>query len=293
MAANMPPAEIDVDADLVRALLRDQRPDLAELAIELIAFGWDNVSFRVGREVVARLPRRALAAALVDHEVRWLPELAGKLPLPVPVPLFAGGPGPGYPWVWTLVPWIPGESAARAELDLRACAADLAEFLRALHRLAPKDAPGNPFRGVPLLSRDELTRERIDQLEAVIDAPAARALWKEALSTAKFDDRPIWLHGDLHPHNMLAVEGRLSGVIDFGDITAGDPATDLSVAWIMFPAAEREIFMDAYGQVDDGTWARAKGWALSLATAYMAHGADNSTMTSVGVRAMGHLLAGP
>ncbi|MER7151067.1 phosphotransferase [Streptomyces lydicus] len=47
------------------------------------------------------------------------------------------------------------------------------------------------------------------------------------------------LHGDLHPANILVDRGRIRAVIDFGDITSGDPATDLSVAWMLFTAEQR------------------------------------------------------
>lgn len=287
----MPAAEVDVTVELVEALIRDQRPDLESVEITLIGFGWDNYSYRVGERLVARLPRREMAVGLVENEARWLPSIAPRLPLAVPVPEFVGEPGHGYPWPWTLVRFIPGVSAATSDLDHEACARDLGSFLRALHHSAPADAPPNPFRGVPLRERDGPTRERIEQLDTLIGAGRAGALWDEALAVPEFDAPPVWIHGDLHPNNLLTIEGRLSGVIDFGDITAGDPATDLAVAWTLFAPGERDLLRDAYGGVDDTTWARAQGWALSLATAYLAHSADNPTMAAIGSAAIGRLLS--
>lgn len=283
MAVDMPAAEVDISPELVSALLRDQRPDLADLEIIELAHGWDNVSMRVGNDLVARIPRRRMAVALVRNEARWLPHLGPMLPVAIPVPLFVGAPGHGYPWPWTLVPWIPGERVADVDgLDLDRFARDLAAFLRALHVAAPDDAPVNPYRGVPLADRDEPTRERVAQLEDLIDASATLSLWGELSATSGFNGRPVWLHGDLHPANLLTVRGRLSGVIDFGDVTSGDPATDLAVAWMMFPPVTRSTFVEAYGGVDEPTWERAWGWALSLATAYLAHSADNPTMGAIG-----------
>src|SRR6187551_357583 len=101
----MPAAEVDIDNELVRALLVQPAPELSSLPLELLANGWDNVLFRLGGDLVVRLPRRKVAAVLVDHEHRWLPELAPRLPLPTPTPVHAGEPGEGYPWRWSVVPW--------------------------------------------------------------------------------------------------------------------------------------------------------------------------------------------
>lgn len=293
MATNMPAAEVDITASLVESLLRSQRPDIGHLKVTLLANGWDNVSFRVGEALVARLPRREVATRLIDNEASWLPTLAPTLPLAVPVPEFVGEPEESYPWRWTIVPWIPGRPVVLStDLDLAQAAETLGLFLRALHRPAPPEAPENPFRGVPLQTRNSATRERILRLSSVIDAPSVLQHWEEAMSGPGFEGESVWLHGDLHPNNLLASDGRLTGVIDFGDITAGDPATDLSIAWMLFPPDLRTQFRDSYGGADDETWRRARGWALSLGTAYLAHSADNPTMGRIGERTMQRVLAG-
>ncbi len=286
----MPVAEVDVTVDLVESLIADQRPDLVDLTIEHLANGWDNISFRIGDRLVARFPRRQMAAELVESEARWLPMLAPDLPLPVPAPVFVGTPDHGYPWTWTLVAWIPGESAAFAQIDEARCARALGAFLRALHRPAPEDAPANPFRGGPLASRDEATRERIGRLEGGLDVSRVTALWEDALAVPAYDGPPLWIHGDLHPHNLLVVEKAICGVIDFGDLTAGDPSTDLAVAWMMFgPSSWGSLFVE-YGARDDTVVDRARGWAVALSLAYLANSADNPTMHRIGATTLAAVL---
>ncbi|MGD2102095.1 MAG: aminoglycoside phosphotransferase family protein [Acidimicrobiia bacterium] len=282
----MPPAEVDVTVDLVRSLLAHQRPDLADESLTGLAHGWDNELFRIGDSMVGRFPRRSLASKLVENEARWLPTFTDRLPLPIPAPFFLGEPGHGYPWRWVLSPWIDGESAATAtSLDLTECARQLGAFLRALHRPAPADAPANPFRGVPLVDRDEAMRQRIDSLESVIDTRAALEVWETALAADVHRGPAVWLHGDVHPLNLLVMDGRLSGVVDFGDVTAGDPATDLAAAWTMFGPSRRQIFFDEYGGPDEACRTRARAWALAFAAAYLANSADNPIMYSIGERA--------
>ena len=288
-----PAAEVELDTELVAALLRAQHPDLADLPIEPVASGWDNALFRVGPELLARLPRRALSVPLVEHEVRWLPRLAPRLPLPIPVPLRVGAPGGGYPWPWTLVPYFPGASAlASPPEDLGAAAEALAAFVAAMHQPAPPDAPTNPHRGVPLADRTERTEAWIHQLAALIDAPAALAHWRAAVEVPGWDGPPIWLHGDLHPNNVLVHTGVVSAVIDFGDLTSGDPATDLAIAWMLLDDPARAAFR-AQLEPDEATWARGRGWALSLGLAYLAHARDDAAFGRAGLATIEACLADP
>jgi aminoglycoside phosphotransferase (APT) family kinase protein len=292
----MPAAEVDLDAGLVRRLLRSQFPDLLEgdPAVEPLAFGWDNGVFRLGDDLVVRLPRRALGAELVEHEQRWLPSLAVGLPLPVPAPVRCGRPDEdvGYPWAWSVCPWLPGDIAARTPPDdLADAAARLAGFLRALHEPAPPEAPANPYRGVPLVARDEVTRTRVERLDgSLLSAPVVLAAWEAALEVPVHEGPVRWLHGDLHPANLLVDRGRVSAVIDFGDLTGGDPATDLAVAWMLLDPPAREVFRSAVG-ADDATWARSQGWALSLAVAYLDASADHPIVAGIGRRTLAAVLA--
>lgn len=274
---NKPRSEVDLDAALVRALLTDQHPDLADQPISLVAEGWDNAIFRLGDQLCVRLPRRQVAVALVEHEQRWLPGLASRLPLPIAAPVRVGRTSSRYPWPWSICQWFPGSTALAAPpADTTAAAGVLGALLAALHRPAPADAPDNPYRGVPLAARAEATLERLARLDGHVDLDvhAIEATWQRLAETDPSDGPAVWLHGDLHPENILVHEGRLSAVIDFGDLTSGDPAADLSVAWMLFDAADRAVFRDAAGSIDDATWDRAKGWALTLAIAYLASGAD-------------------
>jgi aminoglycoside phosphotransferase (APT) family kinase protein len=291
-ADDMPAAEVDVSDIVVGGLLAEQFPDLAHLELTELAYGWDNAIFRLGDHLTVRLPRRVLAAQLVEHEQRWLPELAGTLPLPIPAPVRIGRPGAGYPWAWSVCPWFPGVIALQEPpADMFEAAATLGAFVAALHHEAPIDAPANPYRGVPLAQRDEVVRDRAQQLSDLIDAPAVVRCWGDLAATRPWDGPPLWLHGDLHPANVLVHEGRISAVIDFGDITAGDPATDLAVAWMLFPVEARTVFRAAAGNVDDHTWTRARGWALSLGLAYLANSADNPMFARLGERVLAAVLA--
>jgi aminoglycoside phosphotransferase (APT) family kinase protein len=292
----MPAAEVSVSPELVRRLLAAQQPDLAHLPVRLVAHGWDNLMYRLGDELAVRLPRRAAAAGLIVNEQRWLPVVAPRLPLPVPAPVRAGRPALGYPWPWSVVPFLPGQLAAREPpADPADAAVSLAGFLAALHAPAPPDAPANPNRGIPLAERAAVVTENLSVLGGLVDRGAATRAWRAALAAPAWGGAPVWVHGDLHPANILVRRGRISGVIDFGDITAGDPATDLSVAWMLLPTGCHRAFRDAYhtagGPADgDGIWARARGWALALALACLANSADNPLIAAMGRRTMDAVL---
>jgi aminoglycoside phosphotransferase (APT) family kinase protein len=278
----MPAAEVDVTPALLRRLLAEQHPDLADQPVAVLANGWDNVVFRVGGDLLARLPRREMGARLAVHEQRWLPGLAPRLPLPIPAPVRTGRPGLGYPWPWSIVPFLPGEAAALTPpADPGAAAVSLGRFLAALHTPAPPDAPENPFRGVPLADRTDTVMQNLSLVADQVDVRAVRRMWAAALAAPRWRQPPVWVHGDLHPANILVHDGRISGVIDFGDLTAGDPAADLSVGWMLLPADWHRAFRDSAG-ASDASWARATGWALALGLVYLAHSADNAQLAAVG-----------
>lgn len=298
---NMPAAEVDVTADLIESLLAEQHPDLAGLAVVELANGWDNVMFRLGDNLTVRAPRREMAARLIDHEQAVLPGFAERLPIAISAPVRAGRPSDvlGYPWSWSIGPWLPGGIVADATLvDSRLEAQRLGGFLAALHVVAPPDAPPNPYRGHFIGANTPIFTERAEQLRSDtildVDVDVLLTRWSQLVDVGPWPHEPVWLHGDLHAANMLASDGAISGVIDFGDVCAGDPATDLSVAWSLFDAADREAFRDAASAapmgIDDATWQRAEAWALHFVVMYLLHSADNATMGGIGHRLLAALI---
>lgn len=294
----MPAAEVEVSPDLVRRLLTAQHPDIAQLPVVVMANGWDNVMCRLGEQLVVRLPRREAAVQLIVHEQKWLPVLQPRLPLPIPAPVRVGRPGFGFPWPWSVVPLLPGQVASRnPPTDMHDAAVRLGEFLGSLHLPAPPDAPKNPVRGIPLVDRWDALVQGLDVLGSLVDRAAVMDAWEDAVTAAEWRGQPVWLHGDLHPANILVHYGRVSAVIDFGDITAGDPATDLAVAWMLLPAQHHDAFREAYHEAgsdavdDDHLWTRARGWALALAIAFLAHSADNAHLAGIGHRTLKAVLS--
>jgi len=281
-----PAADLVIDSGLVRALLCAQHRDLADLPLVEAGQGWDNQLFRLGDSFGVRLPSRAPSADLIVREQRWLPQIAAGLPLPVPAPLRTGQPGCGFPWSWSIVPWFDGRSAAVTSADPISMAVDLGRFLSALHQPAPEAAPPNRWRGVPLVNRTPSVLECLKHLRERVDAARITGLWEESVSAVPWSGRPVWLHGDLHPGNLVVRGNRLAAVIDFGDLTAGDPATDLSVAWSALPLEVRPTFRAAasntFDPIDDATWVRARGWALTLGLVGIANSRDDPQLEALG-----------
>ncbi len=268
-AGKMHVDEVDTDVSLVGRLLAEQFPQWAELHIEPVrSAGTDNAIYRLGDDMAVRLPRIHWATGQVDKEHQWLPRLAPHLPLAIPVPLAKGTPGAGYPWHWSVYRWLKGDNATIERIaDPRQAAMDLAQFITALQRIdptgGPPPGPHNSSRGEPLAMRDTRTRAAIASLDGTLDAGAMTAAWDAALQAPAWHGPPVWLHGDLQSGNLLAVRGRLSAVIDFGCLGVGDPACDVMTAWLFLSAETRDIFRAAL-PVDDATWARGRGWALSV-----------------------------
>ncbi|MDN4612963.1 aminoglycoside phosphotransferase family protein [Leifsonia sp. F6_8S_P_1B] len=298
MRANLTPeADIAADEPLVARLIAEQHPDLAA-PLRLVSDGWDNRVFRLGDDLAVRIPRREAAAHLVEHEQRALPAIAARVGVPVPAPVRVGVPSATFPWAWSILPWFEGVDGAAVDGAARRGIADeLAAFVGRLHVPAPADAPHNPVRGVPLITRDAAVQERLDRLSTRLDVAPLRAAWAEALAAPPWDGPALWLHGDLHPGNLLlSSSGGLAAVLDFGDVTAGDPATDLATAWLTFDEEGREAFRAAMPQppcadADQwaATWTRARGWAVTMGSALAAHSDDNPRMASLGRHALTQL----
>src|SRR5258708_917376 len=181
-----PVAEVEADENLARSLLFEQHPDLADLPLVRVDAGWDNTLWRLGDELLLRLPRRAAAAPLTLNEQRWLPQLAPLLPLPVPAPIRFGRPSETYPWSWSIVPWLNGCPGDRCPITVPDDAAErLGRFLRALHHTAPAAAPPHPFRGVPLSQRAAPFEDRLAQPSAEGDVGGTRRAWGRACVSAE------------------------------------------------------------------------------------------------------------
>ena len=301
----MPAAEITIDTQLIRTLLRAQAketlPEAATLPLDKVAEGWDSEVWRLGQALAVRLPRRELAAPLVQNEQLVLPGIARRLRpvgVQVPEPVVAGKPGSGFPWAWSIVPWIEGERSldvARAERS--AWADRLAAALGALHVSAPEGFPVNPVRGRPLATRDAAVLQRLEALTdaGTLDgasADALRAIWNAGLTAPEWGRPPVWIHGDLHPGNIVSHDGTLTGIIDFGDVTAGDPAYDLAIAWLAFDADGRARFVAAAGSgYDAATWRRSHAWAAAVALTLLTHSDDNPDYFQLGRDAAAEVLA--
>ncbi|MCZ0980757.1 phosphotransferase [Streptomyces diastatochromogenes] len=264
---------MEIGEGLVRDLLREQHPDLAELPIREVPGGWDNRMWRLGEELAVRMPRTERAPELLRKEGRWLPVLAPSLPLPVPVPVRTGEPSARFPRTWAVVRWVGGEPGDAVPVTRGEHAADvLAGFLRALHRQAPRRRPstrtgacrsgssrrGRGSRRVRAPGRARRPRGRTKGVEEALAAPARQG-------------PPLWLHGDLHPANVVVADGTLAGVVDFGEVCAGDPATDLSAAWLLLPEGGAGRFFRTYAR-GPATVRRARGWALLRAAGLIAIG---------------------
>ncbi|MFF9623630.1 aminoglycoside phosphotransferase family protein [Streptomyces griseosporeus] len=293
-----------IDAALVRRLVDTQFPQWARLPLRLLdPAGSDHVIYRLGEELSVRLPRHAWAMGQAGKEAEWLPRLAPHLPLAVPVPVGVGSPGFGYPWTWAVSRWLDGEVATvEALADSRRAATDLAGFLTALRGCDPGDliepATRDPLTArddltlPPLAARDRDTRAAIARLDGVFDAAALTALWEAALAAPAWGGPPVWFHGDFHTGNLLTLDGRLSAVIDFGGLGLGDPACDLMIAFTLLSPRTRAVFRAALG-VDDATWLRGRGWALTTGlSAYTAHAATDAGVAAQTTRQITQALVG-
>ncbi|GGT86838.1 aminoglycoside phosphotransferase family protein [Streptomyces violascens] len=265
----MHPGQYPLDDDLVRALIAGQLPQWAGLAVERFPSGGTvNAMYRLGDDMVVRLPLVEGGASDVALEREWLPRLAPLLPTAIPEVVGFGRPAEGYPWPWSVYRWLGGtnpEAGALAEPSL--LAEDLAGFVTAMRSI---DLPGAPtaHRGGTVGLLDTETRAAIEHLRALpqegIDCDAVTAVWEDALRAPDWDGPPVWLHADLMPGNLLVDAGRLTAVIDFGCLGTGDPACDLFPAWNLLPADARQVFREAV-DVDDATWNRGRARTLSQA----------------------------
>ncbi|HEY5009779.1 MAG TPA: aminoglycoside phosphotransferase family protein [Acidimicrobiales bacterium] len=288
-----PNAEVEMNAALVEELIRQQHPDLLIGSLRQMPPGFDNTIWRLGDDLVVRLPRREVGVHLIESEQRWLPELAARLPLQIPAPLRVGVPSDLFPWPWTIARWIDGTPGNLVDpAMLPRLARPLGGFFRALHRDAPEDAPTNPFRDVPLRTHDDNVHHRLEEAAEAVDRGELLRVWEASLQTAPWASAPQWIHGDPHPANLIVRDDALVGVIDFGDLCGGDPATDLAGGLLALPYQSLDEFFRAYGELDDATIRRTLGWAVHFGLMFVLLGeSDEPTYGEVGRRALANALA--
>ena len=275
MPVRMHTHEVAVDEALVRRLLASQMPALVDLPLTAVEpWGTDNAIWRLGDELVLRLPRIEWARTQVDREAMWLPRLAAYLPVEVPEPVAVGEPGEGYPYRWAVHRWLHGEPASLGRIeDPAAFALQVVDVVEALRHVPVDGAPTASNRSRPLAEYDAPTRAAIERASHLIDADAALAVWEEALAAPPHEGPPVWVHADLEG-NCIVRDGRLTGLVDWGSACAGDPAVDVQVVWSpLFTPDSRRVFLDALG-VDEATLARSRGAAISQACAALPYYLD-------------------
>ena len=281
MARPLHADEIPIDAELVRRLVGRAMPTLADAPVRRLASsGSTNALFRLGEELLVRLPRQPGGSATISKEATWLPVLGPLLPVSVPDVVAVFGPDRDYPERWSVVRWIEGEHPEVVDPDTSIdprredLAENLATVLDGLRQAeVPPEAVNDPqlrsYRGEPLSTMDQSTRENLERCRSLddfgFDLDAAEQIWVEAMKLPSTADRtpPRWYHGDLAAENLLLRDGALAAVLDFGVLSVGDPTVDLVVAWEVLDPPAREVFRTRVG-VDDATWLRGRAWALSI-----------------------------
>jgi aminoglycoside phosphotransferase (APT) family kinase protein len=267
--------EVEIDEPLVRHLLSRQMPELATLPlVKVVPWGTDNAVWRLGQELVVRLPRIHWATHQVELEATWLPRLAPHLPVAVPQPVAVGAPDDRYPWPWAVHRWLPGAPAGPATIaDPLAFALDLAEVVRSLARVTTEGAPPARNRARPVRDYDDETRRILEGVAELVDVRAARRVWEQAMAAPPHEGPPVWVQGDLEG-NCVVEAGRLSGIVDWGSACVGDPAVDAQVVWSpLFTGESRRAFVDTL-DLDDATLARSRGAAIHQACAALGYYRD-------------------
>lgn len=296
--ARMHENELDIDKTLVTQLIKNQCPQWGDLPITpILSSGTDNALFRLGTDYVVRLPRiewsPGSVVKSVNQEYEWIPKVASVLKVPVSEPLFKGKPDNTYPWPWMITRWNDGHNPPfENEHEYEQLAIDLALFLNELHSINLKDGPRSR-RGIPLNSPalDAETRRALQQLNNEIDVAAATPLWDQLSQLPYWSQPPVWVHGDFLPGNILVQNDRLSAVIDFADLGQGDPACDLVIAWSLLNPNSRQIFKNNLLFIDDYTWERGRGWALSIAVIMLPYYKNtNPTLATLARRMVNHVL---
>jgi aminoglycoside phosphotransferase (APT) family kinase protein len=263
-STGIPPSDVKIDEKLIYNLIEQQFPELSGLKAVFVDEGWDNAIYKLGEQYCLRLPRRHAAVELILNEQKYLPLLKTQLTIPAPYPIKTGSPSDLFPYPWSVLPWFEGECADINPLGKNHIKI-FSSFLKNLHKPAPKNAPFNASRGVKLEDRAQYIQKRIDSLSKKTDILKREIVkvWETGLC-ANYSADNVWLHGDLHAKNVLVSEREVSAIIDWGDITSGDPATDLASVWTLFESRDdRDKLLESYG-LDQDTYNRARSWAFSF-----------------------------
>ncbi|MBB5937263.1 aminoglycoside phosphotransferase family protein [Streptomyces zagrosensis] len=265
--------EIPVDEAVIRSLLREQRPEWATLPIAPAGAGTDNTMYRLGDQLLMRLPRTPHNAQAVRKEQTWLPRMAPHLPCRIPEPVHAGTPGSAFPLAWSVYRWIDGDEAGPGSVtNWAAFGSDLATIVQSLHSIplmgATRQGGLSWYRGGGLHACERWISECFDTCRTIqgglnLDIAYLQHLWQSALALPEPSARHGWLHGDLKPTNLLVQRGKLHAVIDFGGLSVGFPDAEHSPVWDLPPKA-RQAYWDAMS-LDDATWLRARAWAIAVA----------------------------
>ena len=275
MTNKTPPADLFVDIELIRRLIYEQCPEYSGKSIQIVGAGWDNYIYRLGNDLALRLPRRKEAIGLIQHEQRWLPKIQKLIDIPIPAPVFKGKASEYYNSIWSIIPWFEGRTANLEKLDASELLR-LVENLRRLHIPATDDAPDNPLRGVPLIQRKEVVEERLEILSHKTELITSEVyeIWNNALD-AEVHVEERWIHGDLHSRNIIVNNGKITALIDWGDMTIGDVATDLACLWMLIDDnAFRKLCLDVY-EADDALRRRSAGWAVFYGAVLLATGLED------------------
>lgn len=269
--------EVNIDKDIIYQLLSEQKPEWAMVNIVPISSdGSDHALFRLGSEYVMRLPRVARAVKGIDKEVKWVSALASHLSTPISEPIFKGAPSEQYPFPWLVNKWCEGHNPDfEKNNEYSILATELAEFLNQLHGIKIPDGPISR-RGVALNYLNTDVKVALKKIDAELDVSLIVSLWQQLMNTDEWIQEPAWLHGDFLQGNILVNNHHLSGVIDFSDLGMGDPACDLIIAWSLLNKDSRKTFKDNLDNIDENTWQRGRGWALSIALIMLSYYKDRS-----------------
>ncbi|MEQ9315585.1 MAG: phosphotransferase, partial [Henriciella sp.] len=265
------------DIFLIRSLVKSSFPNLADADIRLVrSGGTDNYIFRIDNDLCLRIAKRdAAIPALHQREPAALKALS-DLPLETPRFMAKGSLPDPEGWPWMICTWLHGVSMdAAGHTATTEDAGRLALFLLDLQgfhkRNAAEPAPDNHWRGVGLAQRGEVTADAIATLSDEFDGEALSKVWASALSADPCKrDEQTWIHGDMHPANLVVRDGAITGVIDWGLSGLGDPACDLMAAYTVFSGKARDAFARATA-ASESAWMRARGWALSTAVVALAY----------------------